>query len=90
MRGTRPSGSEGGATELNQSFLPLSLDDRPTWRRRIMPGESLAGQAADSVPSASTSGKKPGFSEKAGLFMTAYFSPISSLTFGSIASAQVV
>ena len=26
MRETRPSGSEGGATELNQSFLPLSLD----------------------------------------------------------------
>ncbi len=25
MRETRPSGSEGGATELNQSFLPLSL-----------------------------------------------------------------
>ncbi len=24
MRETRPSGSEGGATELNQSFLPLS------------------------------------------------------------------
>ena len=25
MRETRPSGSEGGATELNQSFLPLSF-----------------------------------------------------------------
>ena len=27
MRETRPSGSEGGATELNQSFLPLSTHD---------------------------------------------------------------
>ena len=25
MRETRQSGSEGGATELNQSFLPLSF-----------------------------------------------------------------
>ncbi len=25
MRETRPSGSEGGATEINQSFLPLSF-----------------------------------------------------------------
>ena len=24
MRETRPSGSEGGATEINRSFLPLS------------------------------------------------------------------
>ena len=29
MRETRPSGSEGGATELNQSFLPLSFDSTP-------------------------------------------------------------
>ncbi len=29
MRETRPSGSEGGATELNQSFLPLSFARSP-------------------------------------------------------------
>ncbi len=35
MRETRPSGSEGGATELNQSFLPLSFVRSTTVARRL-------------------------------------------------------
>jgi hypothetical protein len=38
MREIRPSGSEGGGTEINRSFLPLSLAAKPHSEcRRISP-----------------------------------------------------
>ncbi len=44
MRETRPSGSEGGATEINQSFLPLSfVGSSATFGPRPAAREPFAG-----------------------------------------------
>ena len=45
MRETRPSGSEGGATEINRSFLPLSYLQSLTVLLLLRFGPLLLGEA---------------------------------------------
>ena len=45
MREIRQSGSEGGAAQTNELFLPLSID----WQRTFIGGQPLRGQVGAAV-----------------------------------------